>query len=324
MRNPEMHTPLRNLRKGAQSSTLLAVSFIRTNAAAAMLGVSPNTLRGWEQRFGYPMPQRTGGGHRQFELSEIQALRQAFEETQNISSAVSLARERGEGPSSPSRLRGALSEFDEQLADQLLEESMALRSVERTVESVLLPGVQALPEGSPEYCFAWRYAAGWLAAAVRVAPPATRDEGVLIFDSSSPTQIDSLHIQALELLLRRAGLRVLCLPVELEAHRIGNALRALGPKAVVLAGRCELELIGRLVYAVRQSTEGVAVFDYRGSLGQTGAATVGLLDPLASTAVAQLRTSLTGPAKRSPIRVRALGSTVEDPDQNIRATAGVL
>ena len=34
---------------------------IRTNAAAAMLGVSPNTLRSWERRFGYPEPRRTAG-----------------------------------------------------------------------------------------------------------------------------------------------------------------------------------------------------------------------------------------------------------------------
>jgi MerR family transcriptional regulator, light-induced transcriptional regulator len=31
---------------------------IRTNAAAAMLGVSPSTLRSWERRFGYPEPRR--------------------------------------------------------------------------------------------------------------------------------------------------------------------------------------------------------------------------------------------------------------------------
>jgi MerR family transcriptional regulator, light-induced transcriptional regulator len=64
---------------------------IRTNAAAAMLGVSPNTLRSWERRFGFPEPKRTAGGHRQFDLAEIEALRAAFEETQNISSAVSVA-----------------------------------------------------------------------------------------------------------------------------------------------------------------------------------------------------------------------------------------
>src|SRR4051812_39813408 len=78
---------------------------IRTNAAAAMLGVSPNTPRSGERGFGSPEPKRPAGGHRQFALAEIEALRAAFEETQNISPAVSVARERGTGPASPARLQ---------------------------------------------------------------------------------------------------------------------------------------------------------------------------------------------------------------------------
>ncbi len=117
------------------------MSAIRTNAAAAMLGVSPNTLRSWERRFGFPAPRRSAGGHRQFDLAEIEALRQAFEETHNVSSAISIARERGSGPSSPVRLRSALRRFEELEADRILEESLAVRSVERTVEEVLLPAV---------------------------------------------------------------------------------------------------------------------------------------------------------------------------------------
>ena len=123
------------------------MSVLRTHAAAAMLGVSPNTLRSWERRFGYPMPRRTAGGHRQFDLAEVEALRQAFEETHNVSSAISIARERGSGPSSPTRLRSALRRFDELEADRILEESLAVRSVERTVEEVLLPAVDGL--GAP-------------------------------------------------------------------------------------------------------------------------------------------------------------------------------
>jgi MerR family transcriptional regulator, light-induced transcriptional regulator len=279
----------------AQTHSILNIaqmSFIRTNAAAAMLGVSPNTLRSWERRFAYPMPQRTEGGHRQFELREIEVLRQAFAETQNISSAVSLARERGEGPSSPARLRTALASFAEQKADRLLEESLAVRSVERTVESVLLASVQSLEQGSPEYHFACRYASGWLASAQRVAPAATREEGILIFDASSSIDIDSLHVQALELFLRRAGLRVLTLPVGIEATRLGSALRALRPSATVLAGPCELEMIGRLVYAARLGGDGVSVFDYRGALPETGASTVSCLGPGPIAASEQLREHL--------------------------------
>ncbi len=271
------------------------MSAIRTNAAAEMLGVSPNTLRSWERRFGYPMPQRTEGGHRQFELTEIEALRQAFAETHDIASAVSIVRERGEGPSSPARLQTALAAFREDAADRLLEESLAVRSVERTVDSVLLAAVELLEDGSSERAFACRYATGWLAAATRVAPPASRDEGVLIFDASRPADLDYLHVQALELCLRRGGLRVLTLPVELDGGRVGAALRALRPGAIVLAGSgATPDALARLVYASRQAEPGVDVFDYRSALPETGASTVKRIGPGPTAAAEQLRERLTG------------------------------
>jgi DNA-binding transcriptional MerR regulator len=285
------------------------MSAIRTNAAAALLGVSPNTLRSWETRFGYPTPRRTEGGHRQYDLVEIEVLRQAFQETHDICSAISVARERGEGPSTPARLQAALSTFSAEKADRLMEESLAVRSVERTVESVLLPAVQAMAvsdaaersdapssspaSSSPEYCFAWRYATGWLAAAQRVAPPSTREQGVLIFDASRTLDMDALHVQALELFTRRAGLRVLVLPVELDSTRVGNALRALRPTAMVLGGKgSSLEAIGRLVYAARQYAGELEVLDYRGALPDTGASTVMSIGPGPTEAVRMLSDSL--------------------------------
>lgn len=293
------------------------MSAIRTNAAAALLGVSPNTLRSWETRFGYPTPQRTEGGHRQFDLTEIEALRQALADTGDISSAISVARERGEGPSTPARLRSAFALFSEEKADRLMEESMAVRSVERTVETVLLPAVEALADddpvtqtdrdrttgngssgGSPEYCFAWRYATGWLAAAQRVAPASTRDEGVLILDTTRALDVDALYVQALELLVRRANLRVLTLPVDLDGARVGNALRALTPQTLVLAGQgSTLDAIGRVVYAARQSISGLEVLDYRGALPETGASTVPRIGPSPTDAVSALRELLTGAAR---------------------------
>ncbi len=131
---------------------------IRTNAAAVMLGVSPNTLRSWERRYGFPRPRRTPGGHRQYALNEIESLRATLAETHNVSSAIALARQRGEGPSSGPRLAAALAAFDEDKANGLLEESLALRSVERTIEEVLLQGVsahadEADPANTPEYEF---------------------------------------------------------------------------------------------------------------------------------------------------------------------------
>ena len=255
---------------------------IRTNAAAAMLGVSPNTLRSWERRFGFPEPKRTAGGHRQYELSEIEALRSAFEETHNVSSAVALAQQRGTGPSSPSRLRSAFARFDEVEADRVLEESLAVRSLERTVDEVLLPAVEALEAErageaiSPGYGFAWRWASGWLAAAHRLAPPAVREDGVVVFDASAACDLDALHAQALELVLRRRGLRTLTLAVGLDPSRLARALHALQPRAVVLTGRgAPLDALGRLVFAARRvGGDRVTVFDFRGALPETGASTV--------------------------------------------------
>ncbi len=88
-------------RNAPQSSTILRMSVIRTNAAAALLGVSPDTLRSWESRFGYPTPKRTEGGHRQFDLVEIEALRQALVETKDISSATRWRASAARGPRPP-------------------------------------------------------------------------------------------------------------------------------------------------------------------------------------------------------------------------------
>src|ERR671915_621771 len=215
------------------------VSGIRTNAAAELLGVSPNTLRSWERRFGYPKPRRTQGGHRQYELTELEALRRALLETQNTSPPIDLPRQRGEGPSSPSRLLDAFDHFDEQLADRIMEESLAVRSVERTVEEVLLPALEQADERDgrdAERELALRWATGWLHASRRVVPPASRPQGVLLFDSSPRLDVESLHVQALELGLRRAGFRTLLLAFNLPPERVVRAIRAVDPVAFVFCG----------------------------------------------------------------------------------------
>jgi hypothetical protein len=251
---------------------------IRTNAAAVMLGVSPNTLRSWERRYGYPEPLRSPGGHRHYPLAQIESLRVAMAETHNASSAISLARERGEGPSSGARLAAAFATFDEDRAGRMLEESLTVRSVERTIEEVLLSAIaQHADPGrpTPEYEFGWRFATGWLSAMKRLSPPASRPEGILVLDASVLLELDALNAQAFELILRRAGLRTLSLSPAIDPHRLGRALRALRPDAIVLTGRqVTLDAIGRLVFAVRSVVQEVAVFDFRGAVPDTGASTV--------------------------------------------------
>lgn len=244
------------------------VSGIRTSAAAEMLGVSPSTLRTWERRLGYPKPARTSGNHRHYELDEIEALRDALRETNNISSAVEVARRRGRGPSSPSRLLAAFDRFDEAGADRELEESLAVRTLERTLEEVLLPALDSAAErngGEAELEYACRWATGWLHGARRLAPPASRPQGILLLDSGPALGLEGVQAQALELCLRRAGLRVLLLSADLPERRYGTALRALDPVGVILCGaEPRLDVIGEpLRRALRAG--GATAFSYRGA-----------------------------------------------------------
>jgi DNA-binding transcriptional MerR regulator len=215
------------------------MSGIRTNAAAEVLGVSPNTLRSWERRYGFPTPKRTPGNHRNYELVELQTLRDAIAQTGNISSAIELTRQRQAAPASSGDLLEALEAFDEDAADRAVEESLALRPLERTVEELLLPAIDRLaadPDREAEFEFGARWAMGWLHGARRLASTASRPAGILLLDSSRGQDVEAVHSQALDLTLRRAGFRVLMLSSELGDERLERALSALEPTALVLCG----------------------------------------------------------------------------------------
>jgi len=251
---------------------------IRTTTAAELLGISPSTLRTWERRYGFPEPRRSAGGHRQYDRAEIEALRDAYAETGHAASAVELARTRGRGSSPPScaRLHAALGGFDEDAADRVACEALAGRALEAVVEELVLAGVDGLVEGTPEHALGHRWAAGWLAAQRRLAPPACRAEGVLVLDAGGP---DVLHVAGLELVLRRAGLRVLVLPVTLDPARLQRAISVLDPALVVLGGRgAALDAVGHAVFASRRARgERVAVCDFRGAV--SGATTIPRVGP---------------------------------------------
>jgi glycosyltransferase involved in cell wall biosynthesis len=172
------------------------------------------------------------------------------------------------------RLVEAFDRFDDTLADRVMEESLAVRSVERSVEDLMLPALDSIRDRDgreAEYELACRWATGWLHAARRVVPAASRSEGILLFDSSSRLDLESLHVQALELALRRAGFRVLLLSMGLAQERLSRAMRALEPSALVVCGSgATLDVVGRLVYAVRHTGSSARVYEYREAMPVAG------------------------------------------------------
>jgi MerR family transcriptional regulator, light-induced transcriptional regulator len=248
---------------------MLRMPGIRTNAAAEVLGVSPNTLRSWERRYGYPVPKRTPGNHRNYELVELQTLRDALAETGNISSAIELSRQRQAAPASGGGLLAAFEAFDEDAADRAVEQSLAVRPLERTVEELLLPAVDGLaadPDREAELEFAARWATGWLHGARRLAPTASRPAGILLLDASRGSDAEAVHAQALDLALRRAGFRVLMLSDELGEERMERALRALDPTAIVLSGPgADTPSAVQLVRKIREAGFDAPLFGFRAS-----------------------------------------------------------
>jgi DNA-binding transcriptional MerR regulator len=277
------------------------VRTLKTSEAATLLNVSANTLRAWERRFDYPKPQRTPGKHRVYVYGEIAALRDALRDGLSISSAVSRARESLRGDTHI--LVGALSAFELERADSAMEAALALRSVERTVEEVLLPSVSELARRQGDDSAAWaigaRWAIGWLRRAQRLTPPAVRPGCVLVGDATrDELDVDAPAVRALELCVSRTGTRVVTLPVR-NRSGLGDLVAALRPGAVVVAGRhADDEQVARWAYAVRSAAGALPLALYRrGTAGQeegTRAAAVPTLAPSPSEATAQLLSLLDG------------------------------
>jgi DNA-binding transcriptional MerR regulator len=240
--------------------------YLKTSEAAALLNVSPNTLRAWERRFGFPKPQRSPGKHRLFTHGEVAALRDALQEGLSISSAVSRARE---GLASDTHsLVGALVSYEKERADYAIEAALALRSVERSVEEVLLPTLDEIARRhtveSAAWAFAAQWGADWLRRAQRLAPPPVRPVAIVVGDASrDELDPDAPYIRALELFCVRAGVKVLSLSARGVAG-IGDAVAIHRPNLVVLAGgHLADDTVARWAYAVRLAAGALPVAVYR-------------------------------------------------------------
>jgi DNA-binding transcriptional MerR regulator len=284
---------------------------LKTSEAAAMLNVSANTLRAWERRFDYPKPQRTVGKHRVYVHGEVAALRDALRDGLSISSAVSRARESLR--SDTHILVGALASFELERADGAMEAAISMRSVERTVEEVLLPSVAELARRSGTDSAAWavgsRWATEWLRRAQRMTPPPVRPGAILIGDATSgDLDVDAPLVRTLELFTGRTGIRVASIPVGNHSG-VADLLQALRPGAVILTGRHSSdEDIARFAYAVRSAGGSLPLaFFHRGDTEVSRTSAVHQLPASPSEATAQALALLDGHSP--PVRLTSRSSS---------------
>lgn len=246
--------------------------YLKTTEAANLLNVSPSTLRAWERRFGFPQPQRRPGGNRSYTHGEVAALRAALEGGLSISSAVSRARA-AVAADTESLIRALLA-YDRERADCAVEATLALRSVERSVEEVLLPSLEAIVRRnggeSAAWAFSARWAADWLRRAKCLVPPPVGRVSIVLGDASwGELDLDAPYIRALEVFCVRAGIKVLRLCAR-AVSGIGDAASVHRPELVVLAGaNVDDDIVARWTYAIGRSVGAVPLALYRA--GTTGA-----------------------------------------------------
>jgi DNA-binding transcriptional MerR regulator len=242
--------------------------YLKTTEAATLLGVSPNTLRAWDLRHGFPRPLRSPGGHRLFTYSDIAALRDALQDGASVSAAVAHALEtlsvHGD------KLISSLVSYDLGSAEAAIETALGLRSVERAVEDVVLRALEHIADectiDSAAWAFAAQWADGWLRRARLLAFRSEPRVSILVADASrDKLDPDAPHIRALELFCARAGIEALSLSARGVAG-IGDAVAVHHPAVVVVAGgHLDDYTVARWVYAVRLAAGGAPLAVYRRS-----------------------------------------------------------
>jgi DNA-binding transcriptional MerR regulator len=228
---------------------------LKTSEAAELLNVSANTLRAWEQRFGYPRPQRSPGGHRLYPYGEIDALRRALHDGLSAASATSKAQEMLS--SDVRALVSALLSFSRSSADAVMEASLALKPIERAIEDLLLAALDELLRRRGRSSVAWAFASSWgcdwLRRTQRVVGVPECSLTVLIVDGARLTDPAAPHIRALEFFCAQRGAEVLSVTAQAMVG-LSEAITSVCPHALVVAGNeGDRDMIARWVYAVRSS-----------------------------------------------------------------------
>ena len=234
-------------------------------------GIAADTLRAWERRYGLPMPDRTPGGHRLYSQRDIEIIKWLIGkqgEGLSISRAVDLWNElidSGQDPlpaiipgTTPGSQLVTLSSanldslrkdwldaclvYDENKAEQVLNQAFATHPLETVCIEILQRGLQEIGElwyhnqiNVQQEHFTSALAQRRLDALIAAAPPPTRPYSILIGSTSGEQHIFVPLL--LTLLLRRRGLKVIYLGANVPIQRFNETLQSVKPHLVILSAQ---------------------------------------------------------------------------------------
>jgi MerR family transcriptional regulator, light-induced transcriptional regulator len=218
----------------------------RIGEFARRVGVTPELLRAWEQRYGLLRPVRTPGGFRLYgeeDAERVARMRRALDEGLSAAEAARMALE-----ASPSadrliedagaRLMSAIESYDEAAVQAALDDGLAAFGLEAFVRELIVPTLVAVGRGweqgrvgiSQEH-FASNLIRGRLLSLARLWG---RGSGPLALIACAPGEQHDISLLAFGLILRSHGWRILFLGADTPLSTLQETARTTGPAVIVL------------------------------------------------------------------------------------------
>ena len=226
-------------------------------------GLSPETLRAWERRYGLPRPQRSTGGHRLFTQHDIDMLKWLVErQTEGliISHAVEMWRRLEKDGQDPLQQAQSSSQmlnvngitlddlrngwitaclaFDEQSAERSLSQAFAIADPEIACTEVLQKGLAGIGDrwyqgviSVQQEHFASALAMRRINTLFSATPPPTRPERILA--ACPPGEEHEFVLLLAAFLLRRRGWDVVYLGANVPLSQLDETLRLNTPSSIL-------------------------------------------------------------------------------------------
>ena len=218
----------------------------RIGEFARRVGVSPELLRAWEQRYGLLRPVRSAGGFRLYtkeDADRVARMRRALADGLSAAEAARVALEnqapaRGLIEDASARLLGAVEAYDEAALQAVLDDGVAAFGLEPFVRDLILPALAEIgrrweagnAEVSQEH-FASHLIRGRLLSLARLWG---RGAGPLALLACAPGEQHDISLLAFGLLLRSHGWRILFLGADTPISTLKATAQVTGPTAIVL------------------------------------------------------------------------------------------
>jgi DNA-binding transcriptional MerR regulator len=223
--------------------------YLRIGELARRVGVSPETLRAWERRYGLLEPSRTGGGFRLYsdaDVDRIHAMRAHLDRGLSAAEAARLVIGAGDAvPSEPVPtdavvgLREALDAFDDAGAQAALDRLFAALSVEAVLLEVIVPILRDLGTRweTGEVTVAQEHFASALIRGrlLGLGRGWDRGAGPHALLACAPGELHDLPLLMLGLALRSNGWRISFLGQDTPFESTVDAARRLSPDAVIVS-----------------------------------------------------------------------------------------